>query len=95
MIKTSGKEGVGSIFAMLYRYLTVCVVSQVCPHLCLSGLGLPLVHGPAGVHSGPGVAADAPGQNRVPAPMLLLLGSLVSLVSLCHLTESKRQVDIC
>lgn len=51
-----------------------------------SGLSLPLVHGPAGVHSRTGVAADAPGQNRVPAPVLLL-GRF--FVSLCHLTQSK------
>lgn len=62
-------------------------MSWICPHLGLSGLGLPLVHGPAGVHSGTGVAADAPGQNRVPAPMLLL-GRL--FVSLCHLTKKRK-----
>lgn len=70
----------------------ICVVSKVCPYLGLSGFGLPLVHGPASIHSGPGVATDAPGQNRVPAPVLLLLGSFVSL---CHLTQSKKKVDVC
>lgn len=62
-------------------------MSLICTHLGLSGLGLPLVHGPAGVHSGTGVAANAPGQNRVPAPVLLLGRFL--LVALCHLSQNK------
>lgn len=67
------------------------LLSQICPHLGLSGLGLPLVHCPAGVHSGTGVAADPPGQNRVPAPMPLL-GRF--LVSLCHLTQSETDISL-
>ena len=51
-------------------------------YLGLSGLGLSLVHGPAGIHGGARVATDAPGQDRVPAAVSLL-GHL--LVSLCHL----------
>lgn len=60
---------------------------QLFLHLGLSGLCLPLVHGPAGEHGRPGVAADALGQGRVPAPVLLLLGCL--LVALCHLCYEK------
>lgn len=67
-----------------------CWVSDL-PHLGLSGLCLLLVHGPAGVHSWPGVPADATGQNRVPAPVLLLHGLFVTL---CHLTQRKTQVSI-
>lgn len=51
-------------------------------YLSLSGLSLSLVHGSTSIHSRTGVAANAPGQDRVPAPMLLL-GRF--LVSLCHL----------
>merc|ERR1719439_491634 len=52
--------------------------SSLWPHLQLllglglCGLGLPLVHSPAGEHGRPRVPANAPGQNRVPAAVPLL-----------------------
>lgn len=58
-------------------------------HLGLSGLGLPLVHGPSGIHGGARVATDAPGQDRVSAAVSLL-GHLL-LVSLCHLGRDGEQ----
>lgn len=64
---------------------SVIVNNPYAPYLGLCGLILSLVHGSAGIHSRTGVPENAPGQDRVPAPMLLL-GRF--LVSLCHLKRS-------
>lgn len=54
-------------------------------HLRHRSFSLPLVHGPTDRHGGPGITSDAPGQDRVTAPVMLT-GSLF-LVALSHLTR--------
>lgn len=79
--------------SQVYGVIYFCMVSHICSHLGLSDLALPLVHGPACIHSWPGVTADSPGQDRVPAPVLPL-GSL--FVSVCHLTWKRvSKPEVC